>query len=76
MVRFFWKKTIDIFLPLWKTLGMFKSTDKYKIVKSDKLQDHLDMELKNILDMWLDPEYVRAIQKLEEICSKQNYLYN
>jgi hypothetical protein len=59
-----------------KDLGMFKPTDKYKIVKSDKLQDHLDMELKNILDMWLNPEYVRAIQKLEEIYSKQNYLYN
>jgi len=55
---------------------MFKSTDKYKIVKGDKIQEHLEKELKNILDKWLDPEYLRALEQLEKICSKQNYLYN
>jgi len=55
---------------------MFKPTDKYKIVKSDKLAEHLDQKLKNLLDKWLNPEYVKALEKLEEICSKQNYLYN
>ena len=56
--------------------SMFKSTDHYKIVKSDKLEQHLEGELKNILDKLMDPEYVAAVEKLTEICSKQNYLYN
>ena len=55
---------------------MFKTTDKYKIVSSDKLSNNLDQELKKLLDKWLDPEYVRALEQLEKICSKQNYLYN
>ena len=55
---------------------MFKPTDEYKIVQSDKLPQHLEKELKYILDKWLDPEYVRALEQLEKICSKQNYLYN
>lgn len=56
--------------------SMFKTTDQYKVVQSDKLPQHLEAELKNILDRMLNPEYLRAIEKLAEICSKQNYLYN
>lgn len=55
---------------------MFKTTDHYKVVQCDKLPQHLEGELKNILDRMLTPEYVEAIEKLAEICSKQNYLYN
>jgi hypothetical protein len=55
---------------------MFKTTDKYKIVSSDKLPQHLEKELKYILDKLKNPEYLRAMEKLAQICSKQNFLYN
>jgi len=55
---------------------MFKSTDTYKVVQSDKLSQHLEKELKFILDSLLNPKYLEALKKVEEICSKQNYLYN
>lgn len=57
-------------------LSMFESTTKYKIIHSKNLANHLEDELKNILDKLTNPEYVRAMEKLAEICSKQNYLYN
>lgn len=53
-----------------------KTTDQYKIVSSDKLPQHLEAELKFILDKLMNPDYVRAMEKLAEICSKQNFLYN
>jgi hypothetical protein len=55
---------------------MFKTTDNYKIVSSDKLPQHLEKELKYILDRLTNPEYLRAMEKIAQICSKQNYLYN
>lgn len=55
---------------------MFKTTDHYKIVQSDKLPQHLEKELKYILDKLTNPEYLRAMEKLAQICSKQNFLYN
>jgi hypothetical protein len=55
---------------------MFKTTDQYKIVSSDKLPQHLETELKFILDKLMNPDYVRAMEKIAQICSKQNYLYN
>jgi hypothetical protein len=57
-------------------LSMFESTNKYKIIHSNKLANHLEDELKNILDKLTNPEYLRAMEKIAEICSKQNYLYN
>ena len=70
------KKFIDNPTSLIHDASMFKSTDHYKIVESDKLEQHLEGELKNILDKLMNPEYVAAVEKLAEICSKQNYLYN
>jgi len=55
---------------------MFNTNDQYKVVQSENLPQHLESELKNILDKMLNPEYIRAMEKLAEICSKQNYLYN
>jgi hypothetical protein len=55
---------------------MFESTTKYKIIHSNKLPHQFEGELKKILDKLMSPEYVRAVEKLAEICSKQNYLYN
>lgn len=56
--------------------SMFKTTDHYKIVQSNKLPQHLEKELKYILDKLNNPEYLRAMEKLAQICSKQNFLYN
>jgi hypothetical protein len=70
------EKKSCLFLKTCHAAPMFKTTDKYKIVSSDKLSNNLDQELKKLLDKWLDPEYVRALEQLEKICSKQNYLYN
>jgi hypothetical protein len=55
---------------------MFETTTKYKVVHSNNLPQHLEDELKNILDKLTNPDYLRAMEKLAEICSKQNYLYN
>lgn len=55
---------------------MFKTTTNYNVVSSDKLPQHLEKELKYILDRMKNPKYLRAIEKIEQICSKQNYLYN
>jgi hypothetical protein len=54
---------------------MFKSTTTTTNIHS-KLPHEFDAELKKILDKLMNPEYVRAVEKLAEICSKQNYLYN
>lgn len=62
--------------PTCHAASMFKSNDTYKVVQSENLPQHLETELKNILDRMLNPEYIRAIEKLADICSKQNYLYN
>jgi hypothetical protein len=70
------KKVLATGAGICHDLPMFKSTDEYKVVSSEKLPQHLEKELKYILDKWLDPEYVRALKQLEKICSKQNYLYN
>jgi hypothetical protein len=72
----FFKKILANNKGMCHHLPMFESTTKYKIVHSNKLANHLEDELKNILDKLTNPEYVRAMEKLAEICSKQNYLYN
>jgi hypothetical protein len=70
------KKVLATGTGICHDLSMFKSTDEYKVVSSEKLPQHLEKELKFILDKLTDPEYVRAIENLAQICSKQNYLYN
>lgn len=70
------EKKSCLFFETCHLASMFKTTDQYKIVSSDKLPQHLETELKFILDKLMNPDYVRAMEKIAQICSKQNYLYN
>jgi hypothetical protein len=72
----FLKKSIDTLKGFVQDISMFKSTDLYKIVKNEEVEQHLEEELKNLIDKLRDPKYIQAITKLSDICSKQNYLYN
>ena len=70
------KKVLATGAGICHALSMFKITNEYKVVSSEKLPQHLEKELKYILDKFTNPEYLRAIEKISQICSKQNYLYN
>ena len=72
----FLKKVLANNKGICHRMPMFESTTKYKVVHSNKLPHEFEGELKKILDKLMSPEYVRAVEKLAEICSKQNYLYN
>lgn len=56
---------------------MYKNTTTKHSIKLDATELYkFDSELKKIIDKMMNPEYIRAMEKLAEICSKQNYLYN
>jgi len=61
--------------PTCHPASMFENTKQFN--EADKNHPHqFEKEFKKILDKLMNPEYVRAVEKIAKICSKQNYLYN
>jgi hypothetical protein len=71
------KKVLATGAGICHALPMFKRTYTYHYIEADKNHPHqFEKKFKKILDTLLNPDYVRAVEKIAKIYSKQNYLYN
>ena len=72
MVRFFWKKTIDRSKGMVNTPNMKDTTTGDFSFKENPIDDYFLKTFIRLLDNLSDPNYRDAMEKVYEICSKQN----